>query len=173
MNTKEKELKEKELNDIKINNTNKTNLPKSKSTFFFVKQSKTNNTENSTKKNLFTVIRKSNYIYRKRKPRKKKLLNGIRNKIKCGHEGCEGIFKTKKQLVYHHYKMNVECHNDIINLLKLIYSTKTLLLKKSDKIEEISKKYGDLYRETMKKIPLDEHIETIVGVNFEDEINKK
>ena len=69
--------------------------------------------------------------------------------------------------------MNVECHNDIINLLKLIYSTKTLLLKKSDKIEEISKKYGDLYRETMKKIPLDEHIETIVGVNFEDEINKK
>ena len=173
LNTKEKELKEKELNDIKINNTNKTNLPKSKSTFFFVKQSKTNNTENSTKKNLFTVIRKSNYIYRKRKPRKKKLLNGIRNKMKCGHEGCEGIFKTKKQLVYHHYKMNVECHNDIINLLKLIYSTKTLLLKKSDKIEEISKKYGDLYRETMKKIPLDEHIETIVGVNFEDEINKK
>ena len=47
------------------------------------------------------------------------------------------------------------------------------MLKKSDKIEEISKKYGDLYRETMKKISLDEHIETIVGVNLEDEINKK
>ena len=101
---------------------------------------------------MFTVIQKSVYNYKKRKPRKRKILNRIKNKIKCSHKGCEGIFKTKKQLVYHHYKMNVECHNDIINLLKLIYSTKTLLLKKSDKIEEISKKYGDLYRETMKKI---------------------
>ena len=170
-----KEIKEtkEELNDnIKNNNNIKNNLPKAKSKFFYVKQSQTQKVENPTKKNLFTVIQKSNYVYRKRKPRKKKLFNGLRYKIKCAHEGCEGIFKTKKQLVYHHYKMSLECHNDTINLLKMINSTKTLLLKKIEKKEELSKKYAELYRETMKNISLDEHIETIVGVNFEDKINK-
>ena len=169
-----KEIKEakEELNDnIKNNNNIKNNLPKAKSKFFYVKQSQAQKVENPTKKNLFTVIQKSNYVYRKRKQRKKKLFNGLRYKIKCGHEGCEGVFKTKKQLVYHHYKMSLECHNDTINLLKMINSTKTLLLKNIEKKEELSKKYAELYRETMKNIPLDEHIEIIVGFNFEDEIN--
>ena len=169
-----KEHKEEEPNCIKNEYNNAKSIPpKNKNKYFYIKQSKTHKVENPTKKNLFIVIQKSKYVYRKRKPRKKKLFNAIRIKIKCGHEGCEGVFKTKKQLVYHHYKMNVECHNDTISFLKMINSTKILLFKNCEKKDEISKKYGELYKEAMKTISLVEHIETIVGANLEDEINKK
>ena len=170
-NTKEK--KEKELDIIKNNNIIKNNIQKPKSTFFCIKQKPKQILEIPKKKNnLFITIQKSNYIYRKRKPRKKKLLNGIKNKMKCGHDGCEAIFKTKKQLLYHHFKMSVECHNDTVNLLKMIYLTKKLLLKKADEKEKekILKKYSKLYKETMNNISLDEYIETLVGFNFEDDI---
>ena len=121
--------------------------------------------------NLFTVIQKSTYKYKKRKPRKKKFFNGIKKKIICSHNGCEATFKTKKQLVYHHYKMNPQCHNDTIYILKMINYLKTLL-KKNNKENNI-KKFGELYRETMKNISLEEHIESLVGFNFEDEINSE
>ena len=178
LNKEEKKTEEKEnksFNDIKKNNNNNSNntIPKPKSTFFYVKQIHPESKENPLKKNLFTVIPKSKYIYRKRKPRKKKLFNGIENKIICGHEGCEGIFKTKKQLIFHHYKMNSECHNDTINLIKMINLTKKILLKKVEQKEKILEKYSELYKETMKKISLDEHIETLVGLNFEDDLNQK
>ena len=121
--------------------------------------------------NLFTVIQKSTYNYKKRKPRKKKFFNGIKKKIICSHNGCEATFKTKKQLVYHHYKMNPQCHNDTIYILKMINYLK-ILLKKNNKEKNI-KKFGELYRETMKNISLEEHIESLVGFNFEDEINSE
>ena len=121
--------------------------------------------------NLFTVIQKSTYKYKKRKPRKKKIFNGIKKKIICSHNGCEATFKTKKQLVYHHYKMNPQCHNDTIYILKMINYLKTLL-KKNNKENNI-KKFGELYKETMKNISLEEHIESLVGFNFEDEINSE
>ena len=121
--------------------------------------------------NLFTVIQKSTYKYKKRKPRKKKFFNGIKKKIICSHNGCEATFKTKKQLVYHHYKMNPQCHNDTIYILKMINYLKTLL-KKNNKENNI-KKFGELYKETMKNISLEEHIESLVGFNFEDEINSE
>ena len=172
INIKEKkEKKEKELDIIKNNKNNniiKNSIQKPKSTFFCVKQKPKQNLEIPKKNNLFITIQKSNYVYRKRKPRKKKLLN-IKNKIKCGHDGCEGIFKTKKQLVYHHFKMSVECHNDTVNLLKMIYLTKKLLLTNEKEKEKILQKFSPLYKEAMNNISLDEHIETIVGLNFEDE----
>ena len=121
--------------------------------------------------NLFTVIQKSTYKYKKRKPRKKKFFNGFKKKIICSHNGCEATFKTKKQLVYHHYKMNPQCHNDTIYILKMINYLKTLL-KKNNKENNI-KKFGELYKETMKNISLEEHIESLVGFNFEDEINSE
>ena len=169
-NLKENENKEKEYNDIKkTNNTKIFNIPKVKNTFFCVKPKK----EEDNKKIMFTVITKSNYIYRKRKPRIKKLLNNIQNKISCGHDKCDGLFKTKKQLVFHHYKMSIECHNDTINLLKMINSVKEILLKKKNfkEKENIFNKFSELYKETMKNISLPEHIETLVGFNFEDEVN--
>ena len=69
--------------------------------------------------------------------------------------------------------MNLECHNDTINLLKMIFLTKKILLTKVEENErrKILEKYSELYKETMKNISLDEYIETLVGCNFEDGIN--
>ena len=131
----------------------------------------TNSQETTNKRNLFTVIPKSTYNYKKRKPRKRKTLTGIKKKLTCSHNGCEGTFKTKKQLLYHHYKMNPQCHNDTITILKMIYNIKILL--KNNNFEKNKKKFGELYKQTMKNVSLDEHIETLVGCNFEDEINEK
>ena len=131
----------------------------------------TNSLETTSKRNMFTVIQKSVYNYKKRKPRKRMLLNRIKNKIVCSHPGCEGIFKTKKQLIYHHYKMNPQCQNDTITILKMIYDIKNILIKNDFEKNKI--KFGELYKETMKKISLDEHIETLVGYNFEDEVDEK
>ena len=118
---------------------------------------------------MFTVIAKSSYNYKKRKPRKKKFSNTLKKKLICSHQGCDGKFKTKKQLVFHHYKMNPQCHNDTISILKMIYDVKIMLKKNNN--EKNKKKFGELYHETMKNVSLDEHIETLVGYNFEDEIN--
>ena len=179
INNNIKENKEKEINETGKNNRLITNnSQKTKSNIFFVKQLPKTENESFPKKHLFTTIQKSNYNYKKRKPRKKKFIN-ILKKIKCGHEGCDAIFKTKKQLVYHHYKMSIECHNDTINFLKMIYSTKKLMIEiaKDDKKEKekIIEKFSGLYKDTMKKISLEEHIDSLIGFNFEDEanINKK
>ena len=69
--------------------------------------------------------------------------------------------------------MSIECHNDTINLLKMINSVKEILLKKKNfkENENIFNKFSELYKETMKNISLPEHIETLVGFNFEDEVN--
>ena len=131
----------------------------------------TNSQDTTNKRNLFTVIPKSTYNYKKRKPRKRKALTGIKKKLTCSHHGCEGTFKTKKQLLYHHYKMNPQCQNDTIAILKMIYNIKILL--KNNNLEKNKKKFGELYKQTMKNVSLDEHIETLVGYNFEDEINEK
>jgi hypothetical protein len=131
----------------------------------------TNSQETTNKRNLFTVIPKSTYNYKKRKPRKRKAFTGIKKKLTCSHHGCEGTFKTKKQLLYHHYKMNPQCQNDTIAILKMIYNIKILL--KNNNLEKNKKKFGELYKQTMKNVSLDEHIETLVGYNFEDEINEK
>ena len=127
-----------------------------------------NSNENNNKKNLFIVIPKSSYNYKKRKPRKRKIFNGIKKKLTCNHHGCEGIFKTKKQLLFHHYKMNPQCHNDTVLILKMINFAKTIL--KKDNLEKNKERFSELYKETMEKVSLDEHIETLVGYNFEDEV---
>ena len=166
------EEKEKPNNNINNNSNNNKNV------IFKINTQKpddllinTNSLETTSKKNMFTVIQKSVYNYKKRKPRKRMLLNRIKNKIVCSHPGCEGIFKTKKQLIYHHYKMNPQCQNDTITILKMIYDIKNILIKNDFEKNKI--KFGELYKETMKKISLDEHIETLVGYNFEDEVDEK
>jgi hypothetical protein len=64
--------------------------------------------------------------------------------------------------------MNPQCQNDTILILKMINYLKNILIKNNK--EKNKQKFGELYEETMKNIPLDEHIETLVGFNFEDEI---
>lgn len=151
---------QKKDSNLNLNNNNSTN-----------NIINTNSQDTTNKRNLFTVIPKSTYNYKKRKPRKRKALTGIKKKLTCSHHGCEGTFKTKKQLLYHHYKMNPQCHNDTIAILKMIYNIKILL--KNNNLEKNKKKFGELYKQTMKNVSLDEHIETLVGYNFEDEINEK
>ena len=150
---------QKKENSLNLNNNSTNNIIN------------TNSQETTNKRNLFTVIPKSTYNYKKRKPRKRKALTGIKKKLTCSHHGCEGTFKTKKQLLYHHYKMNPQCQNDTIAILKMIYNIKILL--KNNNSEKNKKKFGELYKQTMKNVSLDEHIETLVGYNFEDEINEK
>ena len=54
------------------------------------------------KTSLFQVIKKSSY------KKRKKYLKRIEKNIKtnCSHFGCETIFRTKKQALFHHYKMS-------------------------------------------------------------------
>ena len=155
-----------------LKNSNKNN----KNVFFITKKEEIKNIPKtpkiSSKKNMFNVYKRSKYTFIKRKKRIKKELKIKNYEIICGHEGCKGVFKTKKQLIFHHYKMSIECHNDTISLLKLISNVKKILLKidKNDenKGNNILEKYSSLYKETMKTISLDEHIEAIVGFDFED-----
>ena len=165
------EEKPDETNRIKKSIFFKTNNPKQKKDNLNININNINTTSQDTtnKKNMFTVIAKSSYNYKKRKPRKKKFNNSLKKKLICSHQGCDGKFKTKKQLVFHHYKMNPQCHNDTISILKMIYDVKIMLKKNNN--EKNKKKFGELYHETMKNVSLDEHIETLVGYNFEDEIN--
>ena len=53
--------------------------------------------------------------------------------------------KTKKQLNYHHYKMNSDCHNDTITLLKMINRVKKILLKGYSSVESYLKSAPSLY----------------------------
>ena len=167
-------------NDVTKNNNGllnkKRNRTESNSIYFLVKKEpKKPVVHLSFKPNMFNVYKKSKYVFRKRKKRIKKNLNLNRIKIDCSHHGCESIFKTKKQLAFHHYKMSIECHYDTITLLKMIYSVKKLLLKHVKKNNEINnnnicEKYSLLYKETMNTIPFEEYIETIAGFNLEDKI---
>jgi hypothetical protein len=168
-------------NDIIKNNNNnnsilnkKRNRTESNNIYFLVKKEQKKPFEHlSSKKTVFSVYKKSKYIFRKRKKRINNNFNLTRIKINCPHKGCESNFKTQKQMVFHHYKMSIECHNDTISLLKMISSVKKILLKQAKKNNEINEnnileKYSLLYKETMKNIPFEEYIETIVGFNFED-----
>ena len=165
-------------NDVIKNNNSilnkKRNRTESNNIYFLVKKEQKKSIENSSfKKNKFNVYKKSKYVFRKRKKRIKNNLNLNRIKINCSHKGCESIFKTKKQLAFHHYKMSIECHYDTISLLKLIASVKKLLLNQTKNTKKINvnniwEKYSLLYKETMNNMPLEEYIETIVGFNLED-----
>jgi hypothetical protein len=164
-------------NDVIKNNNvlnKKRNRTESNNIYFLVKkEQKKPFVHLSSKNKLFNVYKKSKYIFRKRKKRIKTNFNLSRIKINCSHKGCESNFKTQKQLVFHHYKMSIECHYDTISLLKMISSVKKILLNQAKKNNEINEnnileKYYLLYKETMKNIPFEEYIQSIVGSNFED-----
>ena len=168
-------------NDVIKNNNNDTsilnkkrNRTESNNIYFYVKKTQKEPFAHlSSKKTMFNVYKKSKYIFRRRKKRIINNFNSSRIKINCSHKGCESNFKTQKQLVFHHYKMSIECHSDTISLLKMISSVKKILLKQAKKNNEINEnnileKYSLLYKETMKNIHFEEYFETIVGFNFED-----
>ncbi len=117
------------------------------------------------KKNLFEISIKND----------KKIINFFkikknREKFLCKHSGCDILFKTKKQAIFHHFKMSPKCQDDTICLLKMIFETKKIALKIMEKnnnnYEEISK----LYENTMKDISLIDYINIITGLKIRDKI---
>ena len=171
----EKETIVKKDDVIKKNNLKNINN-KNNDQLFVTKKEKENKISQIlsklSRKKMFSVYKKSKYIFKKRKPRNKKVLNLKKKEINCEHKGCEAIFRTKKQLIYHHYKFSEECHNDTINLLKMISNAKKILLKKekngANQDYNSFEKYSLLYKETMNNISLNEYMDVIAGLNFED-----
>ena len=157
-------------NDVTKNNKSllnkKRNRVESSIIYFLIKKEKKKPVVH------FNAYKKSKYILRKRMKRKKKNLNLNRIKINCAHQGCKSIFKTKKQLALHHYKMSIECHYDTITLLKMISSIKKLFLNHAKKNNEINNNFGEkyslLYKEAMNNIHFKEYIEATVGFNLEN-----
>lgn len=75
-------------------------------------------------------------------------------KYACGHRGCDLSYKTKKQKVSHHGKMDPECQKDSIMLLKQISLCKDLIVSLSKKnkikekdIEEVQNKFEKMMRD--------------------------
>ena len=162
-------------NNMAIENNNLINKQKQNNKFLVIREETPKKMIKKPEvKKMFSIYRKSKYVFKKRKRAKKRLLNLNKIKFICGHEGCEVDFKTKKQLIFHHYKMSNECHTDTISLIKMISSVKKLLLKENNKNKDgvknnkILEKYSKLYKETMQNISLDEHIDLIVGFNLDD-----
>lgn len=92
-------------------------------------------------------------------------------KYKCVHPGCDLTYKTKKQLISHHCKMDIECQRDTILWLKLIAFAKKIILNKikknilkKDNLISLIQKYENI----IKKIGLKEYAQMICGSNFQD-----
>jgi hypothetical protein len=92
-------------------------------------------------------------------------------KYKCSHPGCDLTYKTKKQLISHHSKMDIECQRDTILCLKLIAYAKKIILNKikknilkKDNLKFIIEKYENV----IKNIGLKEYAQMICGNNFQD-----
>ena len=122
--------------------------------------------DKNEKKNLFEISKKFNNKINESTSYFKIKKN--KEKIHCNHFGCDIFFKTKKQSIFHHFKMSRECQEDTICIIKLIFETKKIALKniKKEKLENFSK----LYENAMKEISLIDYINTITGLNLRDNI---
>ena len=117
------------------------------------------------KKNLFEISIKND----------KKIINFFkikknREKIMCKHSGCDLLFKTKKQAIFHHFKMSPKCQDDTISLLKMIFETKKIAVKSMEKNENNYEEISKLYENTMKEISLSDYINIITGLKIKDKI---
>ena len=79
----------------------------------------------------------------------KKLIHDENNKVhKCNHPTCDLTYRTKKQKISHHSKMDPECQKDSIMFLQLLSKERDIIskLKKGfkihnkDKINKINRK---------------------------------
>ena len=120
---------------------------------------KKNKIENNNNNNLFNCFLK--------KKRRRKKIHDL-NKYKCTHPTCDYSYKTLKQLLNHHYKMISECQIDSVQLLKLIYNSKLILLKLIEKYKNNKEKFQKLYEDTAHNISLTNYFESITGLNFDD-----
>ena len=104
--------------------------------------------------------------YLKKKKRKRKI-NEIK-RFKCIHPNCDYSYKTLKQLQNHHYKMISECQLDSVQILKLIYNTKLILLKLITNDKNKKEYFSKLYENSVKNINLRNYSESITGMHIDD-----
>ena len=60
-------------------------------------------------------------------------------KYKCNHPTCDFSYRTRKQKVSHHSKMDLECQKDTVTFLRLLSSEKEIINKliKDNKLHDI------------------------------------
>ena len=103
--------------------------------------------------------------YQKKRKRRKK--NEIK-KYKCLHPNCDYSYKTLKQLQNHHYKMASECQLDFVHILKLISSSKKMLIKLFINDKSRKEYFSKLYKNTINNIALSNYFESIVGSHIDN-----
>lgn len=106
--------------------------------------------------------------YQKRRKKKKK--NNEFKKYKCVHPKCDNSFKTLKQLQNHHYKMISECQYDSVQVLKLIYNVKIILIHLIMNNQNKKAYFTKLYEDSINKISLNNYSEFITGTHFNDKV---
>lgn len=94
------------------------------------------------------------------------------NHDKCQHPNCDFYSLTKKQKMFHHNKMNNECKNDTINILKLIKEAKEIIGANSgkshlsNKQKKAIKSIKDRYESVIKCLSLNDYAQFITGLEF-------
>ena len=153
-NTKEN-YKIQKNNDIYDNffNNNFLEIEKNSDSFSFYE-----NETLSTKKHFFSNNNNNNNNKNNEK---------INKNFICEHNNCDQKFKTLKQKINHHFKMNPECKKDVINILNNIYKLKKIinkLIKKGFilKNDFIIKKYNNIFNIILHQ----EYAQNILGLNF-------
>ena len=106
-----------------------------------------------------------NCFHKKKKKRRK--IHEIK-KYKCTHPSCDCSYKTIKQLQSHHYKMISECQLDSVQILKLIYNTKIVLLNLISNDKKKKEYFGKLYEKSVNNIGLNNYSESITGIHIDD-----
>ena len=114
-----------------------------------VNDNKENKEIKKGKKILFQIFKRRNYYKDSKNYLKKKENNQT---IYCCHSGCTNSFKTKRQVIFHHYKMSPECQEDTICFLRAIFKIKKIFLKNIGENANLFEKYSKLYENSMKEI---------------------
>ena len=118
------------------------------------------------KKNLFVNIKntpKKEREYRRYTRKSEKVKKEV---FQCEHRECGVCYKTKKQRMSHHNKMNPECKGDSISFLYLIRNVKKIML--NSKQITISNELRKKYKEVMSLISLEDHVQLITGFHFDE-----
>ena len=121
------------------------------------------NIYHNIKNDLSNTNKLFNCIHKKKKRKKNEI-----KKYKCVHPNCEYSYKTIKQLQNHHYKMIPECQLDSVQILKLIYKTKLILINLIKDNKSKRTFFTKLYEENINNISLTNYIEFITGSHFDD-----
>lgn len=128
-------------------------------------------------KNEGIIAKKKPNIFIHHKYEKKNSKNDSSYHFKCLHPICDFVSQTKKQKMFHHNKMNNECKNDTINILKLIREAKEIIVANSNKShlsnkqKKTIKKIKERFESVIKSLSLNDYAQFIVGLDFDDNSN--